>query len=56
MDENLSFENFEEVWSRVTASDEASPELPDAEPAHTERLCLVKPRSLSCAVRFLPRF
>lgn len=57
MDDNNIFDNFGEIWDRVTASDEVEEiELPEEKPRHEERLCLVKPNCTSCAVRFLPKF
>lgn len=57
MDDNSIFDNFGEIWDRVTASDEAAEiQLQEEKPRHEERLCLVKPTCTSCAVRFLPKF
>ena len=57
MDDNSIFDNFGEIWDRVTASDEVEEiELQEEKPRHEERLCLVKPSCTSCAVRFLPKF
>lgn len=50
----MEFDNFESVWQRVTALDEALPE-PAAPPEnkHEQKLCVIKRGEKSCAVRFI---
>lgn len=52
----MEFDNFEEVWQRVTERDEPELSLPERPSPNEERICLIKRGEKSCAVRFLPEF
>lgn len=53
MDADMSFENFDAVWKRVTLSGEQPKEREEPASEVKRPLCIVKPRSKSRAVRFL---
>lgn len=52
----MEFDNFEEVWQRVTERGEPEITLPERSDNGEEKLCLMKRGEKSCAVRFLPAF
>jgi len=51
----VAFENFEEVWARVTAGQESTGESEHGETAIDDKIP-VKAPNRSAAVRFLPKF
>ncbi len=56
MEDTYNFDGFDSVWQRVTeSSDEPSAELGTHSERREEKLCLVKSKDNSCAVRFIPK-
>ncbi len=56
MEDTYNFDSFDSVWQRVIErSDEPQNELDTHQVRHEEKLCLVKPKDNSCAVRFIPK-
>ena len=49
----MDLENFESVWQRVTASDEALP-VPEPPEPNVPNLCVIKRSPKSCAILFIP--
>lgn len=57
MDENYNLDGFDSVWQRVIErSDEPEQKLEAQAERHEEKICLVKSKDNSCAVRFIPKF
>ena len=56
MEDTYNFDSFDSVWQRVIErSDEPKNELDTQQVRHEEKLCLVKSKDNSCAVRFIPK-